>query len=44
MGVTVTCAPVLDVPQADAHDIIGDRAFGETPEQVAALGRRVWTG
>ena len=28
MGVTVTCAPVLDVPQPDAHDIIGDRAFG----------------
>ena len=44
MGVTVTCAPVLDVPQADAHDIIGDRAFGETPEQVAALGRACLDG
>ena len=44
MGVTVTCAPVLDVPQADAHDIIGDRAFGETPEQVATLGRACMDG
>ena len=44
MGVTVTCAPVLDVPQADAHDIIGDRAFGETPEQVAMLGRACLEG
>ena len=44
MGVTVTCAPVLDVPQVDAHDIIGDRAFGETPEQVAALGRACLEG
>ena len=43
-GVTVTCAPVLDVPQADAHDIIGDRAFGATPEQVAALGRACLEG
>ena len=44
MGVTVTCAPVLDVPQADAHDIIGDRAFGETPEHVATLGRACLDG
>jgi beta-N-acetylhexosaminidase len=43
-GVTVTCAPVLDVPQADAHDIIGDRAFGNTPDQVAALGRACLEG
>lgn len=38
MGVTVTCAPVLDVPQPDAHDIIGDRAFGASPELVSILG------
>jgi len=38
MGVTVTCAPVLDVPQPDAHDIIGDRAFGASAELVAILG------
>lgn len=44
MGVTVTCAPVLDVPQADAHDIIGDRALGDSPEQVATLGRACMEG
>ena len=44
MGVSVTCAPVLDVPQADAHDIIGDRAFGDSPEQVATLGRACLEG
>ena len=38
VGVTVTCAPVLDVPQPDAHDIIGDRAFGASPELVSILG------
>ena len=27
VGVTVNCAPVLDVPVQGAHDIIGDRAY-----------------
>jgi beta-N-acetylhexosaminidase len=44
LGVNVDCAPVLDVPQPGAHDIIGDRAFGETPEEVAVLGRAVAEG
>lgn len=26
-GITVNCAPVLDVPVAGSHDVIGDRAF-----------------
>lgn len=38
-GITVNCAPLADVPVAECHDIIGDRAFGDTPEQVAALAR-----
>ncbi len=37
-GITVDCAPVLDVPAPGSHDIIGDRAFGDDPETVAALG------
>ena len=44
MGINVTCAPVLDVPQPDAHDIIGDRAFAKAPEIVAQLGRACLTG
>jgi beta-N-acetylhexosaminidase len=44
LGITVNCAPVLDVPTPGAHDIIGDRAYGVTPEQVAALGRAVMEG
>jgi beta-N-acetylhexosaminidase len=39
LGITVDCAPVADVPIPGAHDVIGDRAFGHTPEQVAALAR-----
>ena len=39
LGINVDCAPVLDVPQPGAHDIIGDRAFGMEPARIAALGR-----
>lgn len=41
MGVTVNCAPVLDVPVEGAHDIIGDRAFSHKPKIVGHLGRTV---
>jgi beta-N-acetylhexosaminidase len=44
LGVNVDCAPVLDVPVAGAHDIIGDRAYGATPEEVATLGRAAAEG
>ncbi len=37
LGITGVCAPVADVRQANAHDIIGDRAFSETPDDVAKL-------
>lgn len=43
-GVNVNCLPLLDVRQQGAHDIIGDRALGEEPMQVAALGRAVLDG
>lgn len=44
IGINTNCAPVMDVPVPGAHDIIGDRAYGTTPEQVAALGRAVAEG
>jgi beta-N-acetylhexosaminidase len=39
LGITVDCAPVADTPVADAHDVIGDRAFGYVPKQVTELAR-----
>lgn len=39
-GITVNCAPLADVPVAGSHDIIGDRAFGKTPQQVSKLARQ----
>ena len=44
VGVTVDCLPVLDVPSPGAHDVIGDRAYGKTPERVAVLGRAAAEG
>src|SRR5262249_2017517 len=44
LGINVNCAPVLDVPVAGAHAIIGDRAYGQAPDKVAALGRAVAEG
>jgi len=43
-GINVNCLPLLDVRQEGADDIIGDRALGATPMQVAALGRAVLDG
>ena len=39
LGINVDCLPVLDVPVAGAHDVIGDRAFAADPAIVIALGR-----
>lgn len=44
VGINVDCVPVLDVPQPGSHEIIGDRAYGMTPEQVALLGRAASQG
>ncbi|CAN5269821.1 beta-N-acetylhexosaminidase [soil metagenome] len=44
LGINVDCVPVLDVPDPKGHEIIGDRAYGETPEQVATLGRAAAEG
>ena len=43
-GISVDCAPVLDLPVEGAHDIIGDRAYGDTVETISLLGREVAEG
>lgn len=43
-GVSVNCLPMLDVRQEGASDIVGDRAMGSCPMQVASLGRAVLDG
>ena len=43
-GINVNALPLLDVRQPGASDIIGDRALGAEPMQVAALGRAVLDG
>jgi beta-N-acetylhexosaminidase len=44
MGITVDYHPPLDLRVPGAHDVIGDRAFGSDPVQVASLGRAVLEG
>ena len=39
VGITTDCAPLADVLAPECHDVIGDRAFGEEPHQVAQLAR-----
>jgi beta-N-acetylhexosaminidase len=44
VGIDVDCAPVLDVPVAGAHEVIGDRAYAADPERVGLLARAVAEG
>jgi beta-N-acetylhexosaminidase len=44
VGITVDCAPLLDVRQPDGTPAIGDRALGSEPMRVAALGQAVLEG
>lgn len=44
VGVTVNCAPLLDVAQPDTTEAIAARAFGSDPMRVAALGRATLEG
>ena len=44
LGITVNCVPMADVRQPMSHKIIGDRAYGDTPENVIALARAVAEG
>ena len=44
LGIDVDCAPVLDLPAPDGHEIIGDRAFSDDPEIIARLGQACCDG
>ena len=44
MGVTVDCLPLADVPVPGADQVIGDRAYGDEPNKVAAIARAVTEG
>src|SRR5690606_17830296 len=43
-GIDADCLPVLDVPVEGAHDVIGNRAYGTSPDIVAAMGRAAMEG
>ena len=44
VGINIDCLPMLDVRQPGATDIVGDRALGSDPMQVASLGRAILDG
>lgn len=44
IGIRADCAPVVDLRHPGAHDIVGDRSFGESPDQVAVLARAALNG
>lgn len=44
LGIDVNCLPIADIPARGANDVIGDRAYGRTPDQVAAIGGAVAAG
>jgi beta-N-acetylhexosaminidase len=43
-GITMNCAPVVDLPVEGGHEIIGDRAYGRDVDQVVALAEAVARG
>jgi beta-N-acetylhexosaminidase len=44
LGITVDCLPLADVPVPGADGVIGTRAYGDTPHQVAAIAAAVAAG
>ena len=44
IGINVDCAPMLDVPVAEAHAIMVERALGSDVETVCAIGRATING
>jgi beta-N-acetylhexosaminidase len=44
LGIDVDCLPLADVPVSGADKVIGDRAYGETPDKVAAIAAAAAAG
>src|SRR5689334_19063595 len=44
LGINVDCLPLADVPVPGADAVIGDRAYGNTPAQVAVIAAAVAEG
>lgn len=44
LGINVNCAPVCDLRIQGAHDVIGDRSFGEDPKTVAIFSASMCEG
>ena len=44
LGINVDCLPLADVPVGGADRVIGDRAYGETPDKVAAIAAAIAEG
>jgi beta-N-acetylhexosaminidase len=38
LGITIDCLPCLDLSRPETSDVIGDRAYGSLPQQIAELG------
>ncbi|MBM3529275.1 MAG: beta-N-acetylhexosaminidase [Alphaproteobacteria bacterium] len=44
LGIDVDCLPLADVPVPGSDNVIGDRAYGDAPDQVAAIAGAVAEG
>ena len=44
LGIDVDCAPLADIPAAGGDPVIGDRAYGTTPDKVAAIAAAIAEG
>ncbi len=44
LGINVDCAPVCDLLIEGAHDIVGDRSFGDDVKTVSILARKMSEG
>ncbi len=44
LGINVDCLPLADVPVPGADGVIGDRAYGDTPDKVAAIAAAIAEG